>query len=66
MGCCTTLALVQVARGVLWTWDGMTTPALVLFGVLLALGVWRPTLTRSLIVLVVLLGYTAWIAMRGW
>ena len=44
----------------------MTTPALALFGGLLALCAWRPTLTRSLIVLVVMLGYTAWIAIRGW
>jgi uncharacterized membrane protein len=34
LGCALVLAGVQAARGILWTWAGMTTPAFVLFLVL--------------------------------
>ncbi|MBL0159084.1 MAG: hypothetical protein IPP47_18520 [Bryobacterales bacterium] len=64
--CCAALALVQAARGLLWTWAGMTTPALALFAAMLLLCAWRGGLTRSFGVLAVLLGYTGWIAVRGW
>ena len=66
LGCCAALALVQAVRGVIWTWSGMTTPALLLFVGLLILCAWHGGLTRSLGVLAVLLGYMGWIAMRGW
>lgn len=64
--CCATLALVQAGRGLLWTWSGATGPALALFAGLTLLCVWRSGLTRSLAVLVLLLVYMAWIALRGW
>jgi hypothetical protein len=66
LACCTTLALVQISRGLLWTWSGMTTPVLVLFGTLTLLCAWRGGLTRSLAVMIVLLAYMGWITMRGW
>jgi len=66
LACCAALAMVQVARGLLWTWSGITGPALSLFAVLTLLSAWRGRLARSLAVLVVLLVYTAWIAVRGW
>jgi len=64
--CCATLALVQIGRGLLWTWSGITTPALVLFGALTLLCAWRGGLTRSFAVLFVLLAYMGWITTRGW
>ncbi len=66
LACCATLALVQVGRGLLWTWSGFTTPALALFGGLTLLCTWRGGLTRSLAVLAALLAYAGWIAVRGW
>lgn len=66
LGCCVTLTLVQMGRGVLWTWSGVTGPAVMLFGGLTLLCAWRGGVARSLVVLVILLAYTAWIAMRGW
>lgn len=66
VGCCATLALVQIGRGVLWTWGGASGPALALFGGLTLLCAWRGGLTRSLAVLATLLVYTGWIAVRGW
>jgi hypothetical protein len=66
LACCVTLALVQVGRGMLWTWSGFTTPALALFGGLTLLCAWRGGLTRSLAVLAALLAYAGWISVRGW
>ncbi len=66
LACGVTLALVQMGRGLLWTWSGMTGPALALFGGLAALCAWRGGVGRSWAVLAVLIGYTAWIAVRVW
>lgn len=66
VGCSFALASVQAARGFLWTWEGMTRPALLLFstlGVLCALS--RRTAASACIVLP-LVGYLYWIAMRGY
>jgi hypothetical protein len=64
--CALALTLVQVGRGLLWTWSGMTTPACVLFAALSALGLWRPRLISGLAAVAPLLAYSAWIAYRGW
>lgn len=64
--CAVALTLVQIGRGLLWTWSGMTTPACLLFAALSALGLWRPKLISGLAALLPLLAYTAWIAHRGW
>lgn len=67
LSCCAALALVQAGRGLLWTWAGITAPALGLFAaLLLLLCAWRGGLTRSVGVLAILLGYMGWIAVRGW
>ncbi len=93
IGCGTVLFLTAAARGLLWTWHGMTAPSAALFAFLAALTLYaRQSLTprinasrdagtsrlaefqrlhkRSVrlnaAVLLLLLLYLLWMALRGW
>ncbi len=65
VGCSLALAAVQTARGMLWTWDGMTRPALMLFSTLAVLCALSRRASASAAILLPLLGYLYWVSIRG-
>ncbi|MGC4048573.1 MAG: hypothetical protein QM757_03465 [Paludibaculum sp.] len=66
VACSLTLAAVQTARGLLWTWDGITRPALMLFSTLAVLSALSRRASASAMILLPLIGYLYWMSMRGY
>ncbi len=64
IACSGALAFVQLSRGLLWYWGGLIRPALVIFGVMCLLQIWKPQVSRF--GLVPLLLYVAWMSTRGY